>query len=74
MTIPLHRQLAAVRDEISKRRRLYPKWVDAGRMTESEAADRIDCMVAVLGRRAHDRVRGRRPHRLHGRGARTPGA
>ena len=48
MTIPLHRQLAAVRDEISKRRRLYPKWVDAGRMTESEAADRIDCMVAVL--------------------------
>lgn len=30
MTIPLHRQLAAVRDEISKRRRLYPKWVAAG--------------------------------------------
>lgn len=48
MTIPLHRQLAAVRDEISKRRRLYPRWVQQSKLTESEAADRIDCMVAVL--------------------------
>jgi hypothetical protein len=48
MTIPLHRQLAAVRDEIALRRRVYAKWTAAGRMTESEAADRIDCMVAVL--------------------------
>ena len=48
MTIPLHRQIAAVRDEISKRRRLYPRWVQQSKLTESEAADRIDCMVAVL--------------------------
>ena len=48
MTIPLHRQLAAVRNEISKRRRLYPRWVQQSKLTESEAADRIECMVAVL--------------------------
>lgn len=47
-TIPLPRQLAAVRDEISKRRRLYPRWVAAGRMTAEESADRIAAMEAVL--------------------------
>lgn len=48
VTIPLHRQLAAVRNEIALRRRVYPRFIAAGRMTESEAADRIECMVAVL--------------------------
>lgn len=46
--IPLDRQIAAVRDEISKRRRLYPRWVDAGRMKEDESQDRIAAMEAVL--------------------------
>ena len=48
VTIPLHRQLAAVRNEIALRRRVYPRFIASGRLTESEAADRIDCMVAVL--------------------------
>lgn len=48
MTIPLHRQLAAVRNEIALRRRVYPRFIASGRLTESEAADRIECMVAVL--------------------------
>jgi hypothetical protein len=48
MTITLHRQIDAVRNEIALRRRVYPRFIAAGRMTESEAADRIDCMVAVL--------------------------
>ena len=48
MTIPLHRQLAAVRNEIALRRRVYPRFIASGRLTESEAADRIECMQAVL--------------------------
>lgn len=48
MTITLHRQIDAVRNEIALRRRVYPRFIAAGRMTESEAADRIECMVAVL--------------------------
>lgn len=46
--VPLADQIAAVRREIALRRRVYPKWVEAGRM-KAEAADReIAAMQAVL--------------------------
>jgi hypothetical protein len=45
--VTIERQIAAVRDEISKRKRLYPRWVKDGRMTQAEADDRIACMQAV---------------------------
>lgn len=46
-TITIDRQIAAVRDEIGKRKRLYPKWVREQRMTQAESDDRIACMEAV---------------------------
>jgi len=45
--ITIERQIAAVRDEIGKRKRLYPKWVREQRMTQAESDDRIACMEAV---------------------------
>lgn len=45
--VPLERQLAAVRDEISKRRRVYPRWVADGRMSQDQADRRLEEMAAV---------------------------
>jgi hypothetical protein len=47
-TISLADQIASVRREIAMRERVYPKWVNAGRM-KAEAAEReIAAMRAVL--------------------------
>lgn len=46
--IPFADQIACVRREIAMRERVYPKWVNAGRM-KAEAAEReIAAMRAVL--------------------------
>lgn len=45
--IPLSRQIAAVRHEITMRRRLYPRWVQNGRMTQLQADAGIEAMQAV---------------------------
>jgi hypothetical protein len=39
--------IAEVRREIRMRRSVYPKWVRAGRMDQSEADRQIDLMEAV---------------------------
>ena len=46
--VPLDIQIAAVRREIAMRKRAYPRWVTAGRMTQSGADHEIRCMEAVL--------------------------
>jgi hypothetical protein len=47
-SIPFADQIACVRREIAMRERVYPKWVNAGRM-KAEAAEReIAAMRAVL--------------------------
>lgn len=46
-TIPLDRQVAAVRDEISLRHRVYPRFIAGGKMTAEVAARRIAEMDAV---------------------------
>ncbi len=46
-TIPLTRQLAAVRDEIALRHRVYPRFIAGGKMTAEVAARRIAEMDAV---------------------------
>jgi hypothetical protein len=46
-TIPLTRQLAAVRDEIALRHRVYPRFIANGKMTVEVAARRIAEMDAV---------------------------
>lgn len=45
--ITIERQIAAVRDEIRKRKAFYPKWQAVGKITAEEAADRIAAMEAV---------------------------
>lgn len=45
---PLHEQIACVRREISMRERVYPRWVDAGKMTDAKASHELEVMRAVL--------------------------
>lgn len=45
--ITIERQIAAVRKEISMRNRVFPRWVQAGRMTQQQADDGIAAMQAV---------------------------
>ena len=41
-------QIAAVRREISMRQRVYPRWVEGGRMTQAKADQETRAMQAVL--------------------------
>lgn len=45
--IDIDRQVACVRREISMRRRVYPRWVSTGKMTQDEADRQISTMEAV---------------------------
>lgn len=45
--VTIERQIAAVRDELSLRRRVYPRWISAGRMQPDVAERRIAEMEAV---------------------------
>lgn len=45
--ITIERQIAAVRREISMRRKVYPGWVQRGRMTQDEADRQIATMEAA---------------------------
>jgi len=47
-SVSLERQVEAVRRELSMRRRVYPRWVENGKMTERQAAEEISVMEAVL--------------------------
>jgi len=40
-------KLAAVRREIAMRRRVYPRWVENKRMTQSKADEEIAVMEAI---------------------------
>jgi hypothetical protein len=41
-------QIACVRREIEMRQRVYPRWVEAGRMTMAKARIEIETMQSVL--------------------------
>lgn len=45
----INAQIACVKREIAMRERVYPKWIDAGRMKPEMAAREIDTMRGVLG-------------------------
>lgn len=47
MSIDIDRQIACVRREVSMRRRVYPRWVSTGKMTQDEADRQISTMEAV---------------------------
>ena len=48
MTITLAEQIACVERELAMRRRAYPKWVTAKRMSQESADREITAMTAVL--------------------------
>jgi hypothetical protein len=47
-TATLAEQVACVRREIALRERVYPNWVAAGRMKQTEATCQLETMRAVL--------------------------
>src|ERR1700732_4293091 len=49
MTLPtLDQQIAAVQREIVLRERVYPKWIETGRLTKQKADHEVACMKCVL--------------------------
>ena len=48
LPIDLRAQVAEVEREIALRRRVYPRWVQADRMTQAAADRQIETMEAVL--------------------------
>ncbi|WP_439579465.1 hypothetical protein [Elioraea sp.] len=48
MAVSIERQIACVEREIALRRRAYPRWVQAGRMTQRDADREFAEMEAVL--------------------------
>jgi hypothetical protein len=56
--IPIADMIACVSREIAMRRRVYPRWVAAGKMTEAAAQVEIARMEAVLGVLKKERADG----------------
>ena len=46
--ITLEEQLAEAERELALRRKCYPGWVEAGRLTEEQAQRQIRCMWAIV--------------------------
>lgn len=46
--VPLKDQIACVEREIAMRRRVYPRWVESGKLKQGEADEEIRRMEAVL--------------------------
>jgi hypothetical protein len=47
MAISYGEQLACVERELTMRRRVYPRWIEAGKMTKAKADAEIRAMEAV---------------------------
>lgn len=41
-------KLACLKREIAMRKRVYPRWVEAGRLSSAKAADEIAIMEAIM--------------------------
>lgn len=46
-SIPLERQVACIRREVSMRKHVYPRWVSSGKMTQVQADREITVMEAA---------------------------
>jgi hypothetical protein len=46
--ITLTEQLAEARRELALRRKLYPGWVEQGRLTHEAAYHQLACMAAIV--------------------------
>ena len=47
MLIPLEKQIACVERELAKRLQVYPRLIEAGKMTEVQAQYEVSAMEAV---------------------------
>ena len=48
LPVGLDAQIKEVEREIELRRRVYPRWIEGGRLSQAKADSQIDVMVAVL--------------------------
>lgn len=48
MNVDLDAQISCLNRELSLRRRVYPKWIETGRMTRKKANDEIEAMQAAV--------------------------
>lgn len=48
MAVPIEAQIRCVEREIRMRKRVYPSWVERGRMTQAKAEEELEAMEAVL--------------------------
>jgi len=48
MTFTNDQKRACIERELKMRRRAYPRWVEAGRMTQAKADNEISTMEAIL--------------------------
>ena len=46
--VPLDKQIACAKRELALRRRVYPTWITAKRMTAFKAEDEIAAMAAIV--------------------------
>lgn len=46
--VPLTAQIEEIDRELKKRREVYPRWIDEGKITKKEAAYRESCLIAIL--------------------------
>ena len=48
MTVTIAMKMAELQREIATRERVYPRWVEQGRMTQRQANERLAAMKAIL--------------------------
>lgn len=48
LSVSLPRQIQCIQRELSFRRRVYPRWVAEGKMTQAKADEEIAVMEAVI--------------------------
>lgn len=47
-TVPIDDQVKAAEREVRQRERVYPRWVEGGRMTQAKADHELRCMRAIV--------------------------
>lgn len=48
MNVPIDDQVAAAEREVRQREHVYPRWVEAGKMTQTKADHEIRAMKAIV--------------------------
>lgn len=46
--VPIEAQVAEAEREYKKRLEVFPRWVEAGKITQKEATHRLQCQLAIV--------------------------